>query len=403
MDSQKSKKQNWIVKIKKDAINTLNNVEEIHKNISISKIYKDAYHGFLCQASEEDIVNLANSNDIIEEYYPDVTYHIKETGDRNLFTKKDVEILSQSVQPFIQRIGADHSSQMSGNGSGSLANRTDINVFIVDTGIYPHADLNIIAGMNFTSSNGNAWVDDNGHGTHVAGIAGAYDNTIGVVGVAPGVNLWAIKVLDASGSGLSSTIITALNWILSHRGIGWSGYGIVNMSLGGPAFQPLDDAVANLTNNGIIVCVAAGNDSQNAINESPARSPSALTVGATMPNPSYNTLASYSNYGSILDILAPGSNILSTYLNNGYATLSGTSMATPIISGTVALMLSTVYQGSPTNAGFVGNVRNTLRYVSTPLSYPNYDGTVTPNPKITLSTAAINANTTDISVRSGSF
>ena len=273
----------------------------------------------------------------------------------------------------------------------------------MDTGISTHADLNIVGGRNFTTSNVNDWIDRHGHGTHVAGIAGAIDNLIGVVGVAPGVRLWAIKVLNDNGSGSYSVLINALDWILNSRGTIWTGYGVINMSLAGPSFLPLDDAIATLTNNGIVVVVAGGNNSTNSNSTSPARAYSAITVGASGHSPNYTSLAYFSNYGAGIDILAPGVNILSTYVNNRYAILSGTSMASPVIAGTCALLASTLNLGTPTTAGYVGNVNNTLKYVSGFIEYSNYDGTVTHNPRIILSSIAALNGTTNIGVRSGSF
>jgi subtilisin family serine protease len=394
-------KQKWIVKFK----NTCNPKDcAFPSEIKIKDIYCAAYHGICCKATEISMLKFCKNNEIVENFICDQKVYVQVLEDIQLYKKEDlITIAAQPIPTFIKRIGADHSSQKSGDGMGTIGNRTDINVFIFDTGISLHPELNIVNGRNFTTSDVNAWKDVYGHGTHVSGIVGAIDNDIGVVGVAPGVRLWAIKVIGDNGSGSTSTIITALNWVLSNRNVLWNGFGIINMSLGGPAFAPLDDAIKNVTDNGIVVCVAAGNSATNAISTSPARSPSAITVGATSPNPTYDTLASFSNYGNIVDILAPGTSINSTYLNNGYAIMSGTSMATPVITGTVALMVSTLNLGTPTTGGFVGNVSNTLKYVSSPTLYPNYDGTQTSNPRIILSQTATNAGTTNISVRSGSY
>ncbi len=391
-------KQKWIVKLK----STCNPNDCLFPTeIKIKDIYCSAYHGICCKATEISMMNFVKNHENVEDFVCDQKVYLQVLEEKQIIQRDQLSIFAtQTLPPFIKRIGADHSSQKYRN---NIASRTDINVFIFDTGISNHPDLNIVNGRNFTTSDPNAWQDNHGHGTHVSGITGAMDNSFGIVGVAPGVRLWAIKVIGDNGSGSTSAIIAALNWVLSNRNILWTGYGIINMSLGGPIFQPLDDAIQNITNNGIIVCVAAGNSSTNALNTSPGRSPAAITVGATSSNPTYDTIAYFSNYGGIVDILAPGSNINSTYLNGGYAVLSGTSMATPIVTGTVALLVSTVALGSPTSAGFVGNVSNTIKYVSSPLTYPNYDGTQTPNPKIILSSVAISAGTTDISIRSGTY
>ncbi|XWV26545.1 peptidase inhibitor I9 [Tupanvirus soda lake] len=374
------------------------------KDITVIDNFSCIFSGMCCKATEKTLVDFNKQTNSIESYYPDQLVHIQVLKDKKIFTKNDVVAMAQYINPFITRISANHSSQRSGDGTGSLDFAYRINVFVVDTGIAPHPDLNIIGGRNFTSSNTSAWQDGHGHGTHVAGIIGAKDNGIGIVGVAPGVRLWAIKVLGNDGSGSTSSIISALNWILSTRGTLWDGHGIVNMSLGGPAFAPLDSAIQTFVNNGIVPCVAAGNESRNAINVSPARVPAAFTVGATGPNPSYNTLAPYSNYGSIVDILAPGTNIYSTFLNGSYAVMSGTSMATPIIAGTIALEITSQPIGIPSGgAQYINNIRNLMIKVSAELSYTNYNGTVTSNPRITLSPVAAAAGTTNISVRAGAF
>ncbi|XWV25283.1 peptidase inhibitor I9 [Tupanvirus deep ocean] len=396
-----SEVKKWVVKFK-PGFNAGNYV--FPKDITILDKYSCVFSGMCCKSTEKTLVDFNKLTNSIESYYLDQEVHIQVLKDKKILTKNEVVAMAQSVGPFINRISANHSSQKSGDGTGSLSSATSINVFVLDTGIAPHPDLNIVGGRNFTSTNTNAWQDGHGHGTHVAGIIGAMDNGIGIVGVAPGVRLWAVKVLSNNGSGSTSGIISALNWILSSRGTLWHGYGIINMSLGGPAFAPLDSAIQTVANNGLVPCVAAGNESTNAINVSPARVPAAITVGATGPNPTYTTIAPYSNYGSILDILAPGTNIYSTFLNGSYAVMSGTSMATPVVSGTVALIASTRSLGTPTTLTYTQNVRyNLVTLSSAPLTNTNYDGTVTTNPRIILSSVAAAAGTTDISVRAGMF
>lgn len=306
----------------------------------------------------------------------------------------------QTVGNFVRRIGANLSSQKSGNGEGSdLRGRRDINVFVVDTGVDYHADLNLQGGVDFTGSR-TGFTDDNGHGTHVAGIIGAFDNNLGIVGVAPGVRLWSVRVLDARGSGTLAGVIAGLDWILKNRG---SGHAIVNMSLGGGVSPQLDAAVERLVAAGIIVCVAAGNENQNAYYSSPARAASAITVGATgsTATPNYNDLAPYSNYGTIVDILAPGTSINSTYLNGKYATLSGTSMATPVVAGTIALMLSKRNYPGYGTASFVAAVRSALIAAATPVKPSYHNGGTGTNVKILIPLTKY--GTTNNSVWAGIF
>jgi len=173
--------------------------------------------------------------------------------------------------------------------------------------------------------------DCNGHGTHVAGTIGSK-----TFGVAKKTNLIPVRVLDCAGSGLYSSVIAGLNWIAGNYIPGEPA--VVNMSLGGPASSTLDEAVNNLISKGLSVVIAAGNDNLNACDYSPARTPDAITVGATNTD---DSRASYSNFGSCLDIFAPGTSIPSTWLGvNYYAILSGTSMAAPHVAGVIVRFLS---------------------------------------------------------------
>jgi subtilisin family serine protease len=173
--------------------------------------------------------------------------------------------------------------------------------------------------------------DCNGHGTHVAGTIGSK-----TFGVAKKTSLIPVRVLDCAGSGYNSSVIAGLNWIAGNYVPGEPA--VVNMSLGGPASSTLDEAVENLISRGITVVAAAGNDNVDACNHSPARTPAAITVGATT---NVDARASYSNFGSCLDIFAPGTDIPSTWLGvNYYAILSGTSMAAPHVAGIIVRFLS---------------------------------------------------------------
>ncbi len=213
-----------------------------------------------------------------------------------------------------------------------------VKVAILDTGIdLDHPDLraNIAGGVNTISPRKTA-EDDNGHGTHVAGIVAAVNNTIGVVGVAPQAKLYAIKALDRTGSGYLSDIIEGLQWCVANR------MQVVNMSLGTTYNVPsFADAVKAVNNAGIVQVAAAGN-SGGATNY-PAAYPEVISVAATDIN---NVRASWSCYGKI-DLAAPGVNIYSTYKGDSYATMSGTSMASPHVAGVVALRLARYPGDSP--------------------------------------------------------
>ncbi|MFW6745988.1 S8 family peptidase [Acinetobacter pittii] len=217
-------------------------------------------------------------------------------------------------------------------GSGTTA-------YIVDTGILStHQQFSGRVLSGYTAiSDGNGTSDCHGHGTHVAGTVGG-----STYGVAKNVSLVPIRILGCDGSGASSNVIAGLDWILKNG----KKPAVVNMSLGGEANTSLDSAVENLFNNGYVMVVAAGNSNTDACSSSPARVSKAITVAAT---DSTDTRASYSNYGSCVDIFAPGSQINSSWIGSNTATkvLNGTSMATPHVAGVVAEMLQSTPTATP--------------------------------------------------------
>jgi subtilisin family serine protease len=211
-----------------------------------------------------------------------------------------------------------------------------VSSYILDTGILTgHAEFTGRLGAGYTAiSDGRGTSDCNGHGTHVAGTVGGT-----VYGVAKGTLLVPVRVLDCNGSGTTSGVIAGVDWVAANH----VKPAVANMSLGGGASSTLDAAVANAVGKGVTFVVAAGNSNANACNYSPAREPSAITVGATT---SSDARASYSNFGSCLDLFAPGSAITSAWYTGSTATntISGTSMASPHVAGAAALYL----QGAPT-------------------------------------------------------
>ncbi|MFY7002646.1 S8 family peptidase [Acinetobacter pittii] len=217
-------------------------------------------------------------------------------------------------------------------GSGTTA-------YIVDTGIFStHQQFSGLVLSGYTAiSDGNGTSDCHGHGTHVAGTVGG-----STYGVAKNVSLVPIRILGCDGSGASSNVIAGLDWILKNG----KKPAVVNMSLGGEANTSLDSAVENLFNNGYVMVVAAGNSNTDACSSSPARVSKAITVAAT---DNTDTRASYSNYGSCVDIFAPGSQINSSWIGSNTATkvLNGTSMATPHVVGVVAEMLQSTPTATP--------------------------------------------------------
>ncbi|HEX5709278.1 MAG TPA: S8 family peptidase [Pyrinomonadaceae bacterium] len=215
-----------------------------------------------------------------------------------------------------------------------------VHVYVIDTGIRTsHTQFGGRAnGNGFSSINdGNGSNDCNGHGTHVAGTVGG-----STYGVAKGVTLHPVRVLDCSGNGTDSTVIQGVDWVAANR----ITPAVANMSLGGGASTALDNSINNLINSGVTTVVAAGNENQNACNVSPARVPNALTVGSTT---STDARSSFSNWGTCVDLFAPGSSILSAWWTSNTATntISGTSMASPHAAGVAALYLQNNPSASP--------------------------------------------------------
>jgi subtilisin family serine protease/PKD repeat protein len=214
-----------------------------------------------------------------------------------------------------------------------------VHAYVIDTGIrITHSEFAGRATHDFTSiTDGNGANDCNGHGTHVAGTIGG-----STYGVAKAATLHAVRVLDCGGSGTYEGVIAGVDWVTANH----QSPAVANMSLGGGASQAVDDAVTNSIAAGVVYAIAAGNDSGDACTKSPARTPNAITVGATETT---DARASYSNYGTCVDIFAPGTNVTSSWNTGDSATntISGTSMATPHVAGAAALYLGTNPTASP--------------------------------------------------------
>ncbi len=284
-----------------------------------------------------------------------------------------ISIAGQSIPVGVRRVNGRESLIADINGDGS---QVDADVAIVDTGIggkdsRQHEDLNIAGGINCTTADPASWGDANGHGTHVAGTVGALDNGIGVVGVAPGVRLWSVRILDSAGIGLISSYVCGLDWITAQRDPldpTRPLFEAVNMSV---AKKGTDDHACGLVNNdlihqavcrlvasGVTVVAAAGNNGFNAANLKPASYDEVITVSALADSDGKaggvggalcyswgtydrdDTFADFSNYGADVDLIAPGKCIWSTLPGNRYGYVSGTSMAAPHVTGAAALYKS---------------------------------------------------------------
>jgi aqualysin 1 len=233
-----------------------------------------------------------------------------------------------------------------------------VTAYIIDTGIYiSDSDFGGRATVGYDSvGDGRNGIDCNGHGTHVSGTVGGAK-----YGVAKDVDLVAVRVLNCSGSGTTSGVIAGINWVTSDHAT--TDLAVANMSLGGGASTSLDSAVKNSIADGITYAIAAGNNNKDACRYSPARVPQALTVGATT---SSDARASYSNYGSCLDLFAPGSSITSDWLNDNTNTISGTSMATPHVTGVAALYLQAHPSSTPAQVGTAITTNATANKVTNP-------------------------------------
>jgi subtilisin family serine protease len=279
-----------------------------------------------------------------------------------------IALAGQVTPTGISRMGATRSVVARIDGVDGPEDRVDADVAIVDTGIAPVADLNVVGGWGCSNSKPTIWIDNNGHGTHVAGTVGAIDNGTGVVGVAPGVRLWAVKILNDSGEGLLSWYICGLDWIAAQRdpldptrplfeaaNMSVAKWGEDDRACGAKNKDVLHAAICRVVASGVTVVAAAGNDHGSAAKRVPAAYDEVITVSALADTDGKpgglgghrcyswgtydvdDTFADFSNYGSDVDVIAPGKCIWST-IPSGYAYMSGTSMAAPHVTGAVALL-----------------------------------------------------------------
>ncbi|WP_105974577.1 S8 family peptidase [Streptomyces geranii] len=281
----------------------------------VERTYKSALNGYATEMTEAEAKRLA-ADPAVAKVVQNKTLHINDTQTSPTW---GLDRIDQADLPLDSAYTYPSSA-----GSGVTA-------YIIDTGVrITHTDFGGRASYGYDAIDGDTSANDgNGHGTHVAGTVAS-----ATYGVAKAAKIVAVRVLDDSGSGTTDQVVAGIDWVTENH----VSPAVANMSLGGDADSVLDEAVANSIASGVTYAVAAGNDNTTASSNSPARVATAITVGAST---SADARSSFSNYGSALDIFAPGSSITSTYntSNTATASLSGTSMASPHVAGAAAVYL----------------------------------------------------------------
>jgi len=283
--------------------------------------------------------------------------------------------------------------------------RVNADIAIIDTGIdIDHPDLNVEGGKN--CQNGNSYDDGNGHGTHVAGTAAGLDNGAGVVGMAPGARLWAVRVLNNAGSGSWSSVVCGVDWVTGRNTDAdfTNNIEVANMSLGGSGSDgpcgssSLHLAICNSVTAGVTYAVAAGNSADDAANHVPAAYDQVITVSAladfngeagglgspTCRTDVDDTFANFSNYGADVDLIAPGVCIRSAWKGGGYNTISGTSMASPHVAGAAALYKATNAGATPAQVQSALRTAGNLGW-----TWPSEDKDSTQEPLLDVSSATV--------------
>jgi len=295
----------------------------------VRHVYKKALRGFSVRASAQGIAKMRENNPAIRYCEQDqivTTVQGKKPGGGGGTTTQPAQTVPWGI------------ARVRGGAAGNFAT-----AWVIDSGVQlNHPDLVVDSGRSRSFVSDSSPADANGHGTHVAGTIAAIDNSIGVIGVAPGATVVSVRVLDRRGSGSNSGVIAGVDYVAANGRAG----DVANMSLGGGVSTALDTAVINAAATGIRFTLAAGNSATSATTSSPARAngPNVYTVSSFVQGDSWS---SFSNYGNPpVDFAEPGSAIRSTWIGSGYNTISGTSMAAPHLAGILL-------QGDVGNGGIV--------------------------------------------------
>ena len=323
----------------------------------VNGIYRLVLNGYAAELSRSAVKALQRDPRVVS-VTPDHRVGIAEI---ELETENNggVEVLEATTPTGISRAFAPGNKSLDIDKSDDL--RANVDVAVIDTGIdYEHPDLSVAGRVNCETATcvANSGTDGHSHGTHVAGTIGAIDNGEGVVGVAPGARMWAVKVLTNAGTGSESAVIAGVEWVTAHA----SEIEVANMSLGCVCtMTKLEEAITKSVESGVVYAVAAGNNNINVSSFSPAKNPNVITTSAiadydgksgglsssTCANYGLDDRkASFSNFGSGVDITAPGACILSTEPGKKYGYKSGTSMAAPHVAGAAAILAAQQNPGS---------------------------------------------------------
>ncbi|MDV5143995.1 S8 family serine peptidase [Streptomyces sp. SBC-4] len=348
----------YVVVLKNGTVADPVSVARSAAGIELGSVYRSALEGFSAELTPTALAALRAN--------PNVAYVEKSAV---------AHAHGQATPNGTARIGATANSGLKvGDGRDE---RVDVDVAVIDSGIdYTHPDLHVVRRVNcvaVTSCVENAGMDDNGHGSNVAGIVGGLDNGIGYVGVAPGARLWSVKSLNSKGSGSTEEIVYGIDWVTAHA----DEIEVVNLSLGfDGTVQAVNDAVTRAIAKGIVVVVSAGNDKRDVAEQSPANVADAITVSSLSDGDGKpgglgdfawcnakntnkdDTLSNFSNFGRGVDLAAPGDCIRSASKDGGYSNYSGTSQAAPHVAGAAGWL--TRGSAKPTNRAGVLALRDRL-------------------------------------------